>query len=160
MKNLNNSRVLERHISSFLNKDKKGYSIQRVQKGVRKAKTKYCCMARRLAVGSMYNNGQVPNISLGKMWIRQVLLKQWQQKWLSSNLNLFLEAAFKIIRIHFKTEDGGKIFFQTVRNIYQALRHHVRGYDIPKTHSHENLKYYLEHLVLMFGATWCVNACP
>jgi hypothetical protein len=159
MINLNNSCILERHISSYLNKDKKGYSVQSVQKGVRKAKTKYCCMARRLAVGSLYNTGPIPKISLRKMWIRQVLLKQWQQKWLSSNLNLFLEATFKIIRIYFKTEDGGKIYFQTFRNIYQALRRHVTGYDVPKIQSHKNRKYYLEHLVLMFGATWCVDAC-
>jgi hypothetical protein len=37
MINLNNPYVLERHIYSFLNKDKEGYSIQRDQKGVRKA---------------------------------------------------------------------------------------------------------------------------
>jgi len=75
MINFNNSYVLDRYISLFLNKDKKGYSIHRVQKGVRKAKTKYCCTVRRLAVGSLYNTGPVPKISLRKMWIRHVLLK-------------------------------------------------------------------------------------
>lgn len=64
---LNNSYVLERHISSFLSKDKKGYSIHIVQKGVRKAKTKYCSTAKRSAVGSLYNTGPVPKISFRKI---------------------------------------------------------------------------------------------
>jgi len=160
MINLNNSYVLEGHISSFLKKDLRRDIRHRVQTAVSKAKTKYYCMERRLAMRSLFNTAPIPKISLRKMWKRQVLLKQWLQKWLSSNLNLFLEAAFKISRIHFKTENGGKTCFYTVRNIYQLLRYHDTGYDVPKIHSNENLKLYLEHLVIMFRATWCVDACP